>query len=175
MQLTRFAVLVKTIIVVDAVGDIRGLLDFHQIASVEDGVYASGGNEETVAIADSVFSQCVADGLVFNHLFVFFGCNLFFETIIETGTRFRVQDIPHLRLTTGLSLAAGSLVRGMYLDAQVSVGIDELDEQRKLIAKALEISLAKESRLFFMHQVVDGFCGDTITLYRTKCLTAGNS
>ena len=165
MQLTRFAVLVKAVVVVDAVGDIRGLLDFYQIAAVEDGVYASCWNEETVAVADFVFGQCVADGLVFNHLLVFFGGELHLQTIIETGTRLRVQDIPHLSLATGLSLAAGCFVRGMYLDAQVPMGINELDEQWKLIAEAFVIGFTEESGLLFEDQVVDGFCGGVFATY----------
>ena len=42
----------------------------------------------------------------------------------------------------------------MHLNGQVVAGIDELDEQRELVAKALVVGLAHQSLLLLCHEVV---------------------
>ena len=63
VQLARLSVLVTASVVVDAEGDVAGLLDFGDEASCADGVDAPGGDEEGVAGADAMAGEGVADGV----------------------------------------------------------------------------------------------------------------
>ena len=160
--------LVETIVVVNAVGDIRGLLDFCQITAVKNGMDTTCWNEEAVTVLDIVFGQCVADGFVFYHLLVFLRCYLHLQTIIDSSTRLRVHDIPHLGFTTRFALTACYLVSRMHLDGEVTFGIDKLDEQRKLIAEAAIVGFAHQTGFLLLDNVVE-------VLSLTDGLTAWNT
>jgi hypothetical protein len=56
----------------------------------------------------------------------------------------------------------------MYLYAQVPVGINEFDEQGKLVAKALVVCLTYEGFLFFANKFVD-------ILSFAECFATGNA
>ena len=58
-------------------------------------------------------------------------------------------------IITILTVAAGDLIIGVYLDAEVLTGIDELDEQWELIAKALIVLLSDEQSFLLTHQLVE--------------------
>ena len=49
----------------------------------------------------------------------------------------------------------GYLVVGVYLYREVLLGIDELDEQRELVAEAFVILLSYEQAFLFTHQLVE--------------------
>ena len=85
MQLSQVAVLVGSAVVVDAVGDVAGLLYLCQIASGTDGVDASGRNEETVTLLDAVLCQGIADGVVVDHRLVLLRRYLHLQAVVELG------------------------------------------------------------------------------------------
>ena len=161
MQLSIVAILILAFVVVDAVGDVGGLLDFSQIATGSDGMDASGRDEETVALLDLILCQGIADGVVGYHLLILLRGELHLQTVIELGIGSRLHDIPHLRLTTRLALTVGYLVGRVYLDGQVLMGVDKLDQQGELIAKALVVGFAYEGCLLFGNQGVEGLGGGT--------------
>ena len=88
MQLTIVTVLVLTLVVIDTVGAIRGLLDFCQEASGTYGVDAACGQEEAIAFLYLILCQGIADGVVIHHFLVLIGSNLFFQSAIEFCARF---------------------------------------------------------------------------------------
>ena len=54
------------------------------------------------------------------------------EACIKVGIGGGLDDIPHLGLTHLAMFTLRHLVVGMYLDAQIALGIDELDQQGQL-------------------------------------------
>ena len=155
MKFAIVSVLVLALEIVDAVGDIRGLLDLCHATASADGVDASCGDEENIALVDLISGEGLGDSVVFYHLLIRLGGDLLLQTTIELGTGFTRQTIPHLGLATVLAMTMGNLVVGVYLDAQVALGIDELDEQRELVAEALIIVLAHEFFSLFTYQLVE--------------------
>ena len=132
VELTRLAIETWTVVVEDAIGDIRGLLDLSEEDAPTDGVHTTGREVENIARLDLVVGKDLGDGAILDAPLVFVGRNLLFEARIEVGTRVGLDDIPHLGLAHLAMLALGHLVVGMYLYAQVALGIDELDEQGQL-------------------------------------------
>ena len=78
VELAVVAVFVLALIVVDAEGHIRGLLNLCDEASRADGMDTTSGDVEDVALFYLVACQCIDDGVVRNHLFIFLGGNLLF-------------------------------------------------------------------------------------------------
>ena len=115
---------------------------------------AACGDEEHIALADLITSQCIGDRVVLHHLLILFGGYLLFQTVVKLGAWCRFQNIPHLSLTTTLALAMGRLVSRMYLNGQILTGIDEFNQQRKLIAKALVVLLAYQELFLFSDKLV---------------------
>ena len=73
------------------------------------------------------------------------------QSVVELGTRCRLQHIPHLGLAVTLAVAAGRLFVGVYLYAQVLVGVDELDEEWELVAEAFVVLLAHKPSLLLVY------------------------
>ena len=99
---------------------------------------------EDITGLDGVVSEDLGDGTVLDALLVFLGGNLLFEAGIEVGARVGLDDIPHLALAHLAMLTLGHLVVGVDLDAQVALGINELDEQGQLAMVTLVDGLTKD-------------------------------
>ena len=132
MELTRFPVEPRTVVVKDPVGHIRRLLHLSQKDSAADGMHTAGRQIEHVARLHLVIGQHLGDGTIRHPLLVFIGRNLLFETRIEVGTLLGLDDIPHLRLAHLPVLTHRHLIVGMHLDTQVLLGIDKLHQQGQL-------------------------------------------
>ena len=142
MELTVIAVLILTLEIIDTVGHIGGLLDLGNKAACTNGMDTTSRDKEYIALTDFITSQCIGNRVVLHHLLILFGGYLLFQTVVKLGAWCRFQNVPHLSLTTTFPLAMGRLVSRMYLDGQILTGIDEFNQQRKLIAKALVVLLA---------------------------------
>ena len=142
VQLAGIAVGVAAAKVVDAVGDVAGLLNFDDEASGADGVYAAGGNEEDVALDDVVAGQGVADGVVGHPPLVLRWREAVLQPIVDEAPAGRRQGVPHLVLAVQAPLQSCGLIVGMHLYGEVLLGIDELYEQRKFVAEAAVVSRA---------------------------------
>ena len=132
VEFTRLAIETWTVVIEDAIGDIRGLLDLSEEDAPTDGVHTTGREVEYIARLDLVVGKDLGDGAILNAPLVFVGRDLLFEARIEVGTRVGLDDIPHLGLAHLAMLALGHLVVGMHLNAQVALGIDELDQEGQL-------------------------------------------
>ena len=154
VQLAVVAVGILALEIVDAVGHVARLLYLGQEAAGADAVYAAGGQEEAVALVHLIVGYGVDDGVVGHHLLVLLGSDGFFQSGVQMGLGVRLHDVPHLRLAAVLALAAGYLVAGMHLDGEVALGIDKLDEQRKLVAEAAVVVPAHELVFQLFHQFV---------------------
>ena len=129
VELAGLAVHAGTVVVEDAVGDVAGLLDLGEEDTTTDGMDTTGREVEDIACLDLVIGQHLGDGTVFYAFLVFIGGYGLLEAGIEVGTRVGLDDVPHLAFAHLAMDALGHLVVGMDLDAEVALGIDELDQQ----------------------------------------------
>ena len=83
MEFTWFAIKSWTIIVEDAIGDVRGLLDLCELDASTDGVHTTRGEIEHIAFVYLMLCKDFADGAVSNAFFVFLWCYLLLEACIE--------------------------------------------------------------------------------------------
>ena len=155
VKLTLVACSIRTIVVVDTVGDIGGLLDLSDEAACTDSVDTACGEEEDVTSIHFVFGQCLDDGTFFDTAHVVLGRRLYGEAAIELSPWSRIYDVPHLGLPEGIVTLQAEGIIGMHLDREVVAGIDELDEQGEATAKALEDALTDELFAVGMDQFVE--------------------
>ena len=142
----RVAVGVAAVEVVDAVGDVRRLLDFGDEGAGADRVHAARGQEEDVARTDGVVGQQVGDRVVLDAGGVFGRRHPLGESRAEMRPLVRRHDVPHFGLALRPVAFPGRLVVRVYLDREVLPCVDELDEQRKLFAEALEVGFSPAAR-----------------------------
>ena len=83
MEFARFTIESRTIIVENAIGDVRGLLYLCELDASTDGVYSSGWEIEDIAFVYLMLCKDFADGTVGYSLFVFLWCYLLLEACIE--------------------------------------------------------------------------------------------
>ena len=133
MQLARLAVHARPIVVVDAVGHVAALLDFGQEDTATDGVDASCRDIKYISWSDFVSGEDFDDGVVLYAIAKLVLADFPLKSGEETGSRSCVYHVPHLRLASLAMDAAGHLVIGVNLYAQVALGVNELDEQGQLV------------------------------------------
>ena len=129
VQFAGFAVHAGAVVVEDAVGDIGGLLDLGEEDAATDGMDTTGREVEDITGLDLMVGQHLGDGTVFYALLVLIGGYGLFEAGIEVGAWVGLDDVPHLTLAHLAMDTLGHLVVRVDLDAEVTLGIDELDEQ----------------------------------------------
>ena len=156
VQFAVVAILVLAFEVVDAVGHVGCLLNLGQETSRANAVNAAGRQEEAVAFFHRVVGNGIENGIVLHHLLVLFGRDFFLQSAPQVCVFVAVHDVPHLCFAAALPLFLGNLVRGMYLDGKILAGINELDEQGKLVTKALIVGFSNEFAFQFAHNVVQG-------------------
>ena len=132
MEFTGLAIHARTVVVVDAIGDIAGLLDLRQEDASTDGMNTTGREVEDIARGNLMTRQHLGDGMVLYAFLIFFGGHLPTETRIEIATGLSIEDVPHLALAHLSMDSLCHLVVGMHLDAEVFLGIDELHQKGQL-------------------------------------------
>ena len=126
VELAGLAVQTWAVVVIDAVGDVRSLLDFSQIASAADGVDAAGRDEEYVAGRDHMVAQDVDDRPVLHATRIFLRRQWLRQAGVQMRPLGRADDVPHLVLAMSAMSFPRKFIAGMDLDAQVLPGVDEL-------------------------------------------------
>ena len=149
VQGTGLAVQTRAIVVVDAVGDVAGLLYLKQIATSADGMHAAGRKEEDVARCHCVVGERIHYPAIGHQAGIFPGSYFLLESEIEMGARGGVHHIPHLGLALATMTLCGCLVIGMYLNAEVRMSVDELYEEGELAAVDLVQGLSGERSLLY--------------------------
>src|SRR6516225_98344 len=120
-------------IVVEPVGDVRGLLRLHKHHAAADRVYGSGCNIEHVAWPDvdpvqQLFRTVLADGG-----FELVQCDPGLESERNLRVRSCLQHIPALGLAAGLSDPLRAHVVGMHLNRKLLCREQKLHQQRKTV------------------------------------------
>ena len=144
VELAGLAVHAGAVVVEDAVGDVAGLLDLGEEDTTTDGMDTTGREVEHIACLDLMVGQYLGDGTVFYAFLVFIGGYGLLEAGIEVGAGVGLDDVPHLAFAHLAMDALGHLVVGMDLDAEVALGIDELDQQGQLAMVFLVDLLAED-------------------------------
>ena len=102
VQLAGLAVGAHAVVVVDAVGNIGGLLYLGYEDTFPYGVYASGRQEKYVAFLYRVECKYVGNGIVGHAAHIFVGRDLLGEARVKPGTRLGIYDIPHFGFSAGV-------------------------------------------------------------------------
>ena len=155
MELAIVAILVLALEIVDAIGNIAGLLNLGNETACSDGVDSAGWDKEAVVLLHVILSQGIGDGIILHHLLVLLRSNLHLQAIVKLGIRLAWQRIPHLGLAALLTLLLGNLIVRMYLDRKVGIGIDKLDEQWELVAKTLIVICTEEILLQLCNNLIE--------------------
>ena len=118
---------------------------------------APGGQEKHVSGVHVIAGQNVRYG-AFGHLGgILLRGNLFRETGQQVGARLRIYHIPHFGFSLGAIVPdGGQLVVRVHLDAEVGEGVDELNQERELVAGTLINMLSHQLFLVLFHQGSDG-------------------
>ena len=157
MHLARFAVQAQAAVVVDAVGDVGGLLNLRDEAAAADGVDAACGQEEDVSGVYLIAGQHIGDGAVGHLGGILLGRYLLREAGEQVGAGLGIHHVPHLRLALGAVVPfGGQLVIRVYLDAQVGEGVDELNQQRELVSGVFIDVFSHQIGLVLFYQLGDG-------------------
>ena len=102
----------------------------------------TGINLEKVALVDRYYVEHVVPAAVLDHLC---GLGAVFSALADDdrGAGLAIQHVPTLGFTQAAVLVLGGvLVVGMNLDRKVVLGVQNLDEQRELLALAVAKELA---------------------------------
>ena len=143
VQLTGIAVGILATEVIDAVGDVAGLLNLSEEVACANGMQTTGRQEIEVALVslvggdDVLHGRVAVDGLGSSQLLVLLGGDALLQSGIDFRAHIALDDIPHLGLAGAAVTLHGQLVVGMHLYAKVLARVDELDEQGELIAELL--------------------------------------
>ena len=108
VQVARLALRVAAIVIVDAIGDVRVLLDFAEDEAAADGVRGAGGNEDGIARAHrNVFEQ-ILGGAVHDGALEFFSGDAGLQADEDFRAFARAKGVPHFRLAAALAPADDS-------------------------------------------------------------------
>ena len=154
MQLAIVAVLILTLEVVNAVSNVGRLLYLGKETTRADGMDASCRKEEAIALLNIIAGNGIHNGVVCHHFGILRRCNLLLQSAQQSGVLVAVEQIPHLGLATFFTLTLGYLVGWMYLYGQILTCVDELDEQRKLVAETLVVVLSYKFLLQNSHNII---------------------
>ena len=152
MQFACIAVLIFPVEIVDTISNIRSLLDFRNETPCPDAMDASGRQEEHIARLHRIIGKRIANGIVSNHLRIFFGSNLLTQARTQMCLATVIaNDIPHLGLSHRVMTLHCQFIIRMHLDRQVLLRINKLDKQREFPIETLVIVLAHQSGFVFIY------------------------
>ena len=146
VQLAGVAVGILAVEIVDAVGDVRGLLYLGDKRPGSDAVNASGRQEKEVAGVYFIFGEQVGDGVVRDAGFVLGRRHLLGESRAQACAFVGVHDVPHLGLAFRFVALPCQCVVRVHLDREILTCVDEFDQQRELLSEAFCIGLAEQCR-----------------------------
>ena len=153
MQFAQVAITISTQIVIDAIGDIAGLLNLSNHHACSDSMNTTCRDIEAVSWIDTNLVKVVLDASVCHFLGIISNLCSLAESCNELTATISIHDVPHLVFTHLTMTALAELIIWMHLDAQVLASIDELDEQREIIAEALVILLSHEVGSIFLEDL----------------------
>ncbi len=137
VQFAGVALGIAAVIVVDTVGNVARLLDFGQQVACAYGMYTSGGQEEYIARVRVVYGQGFGKAAFGHTAYIVVGSHGGIESGVNLGIFIALDYVPHFGFAQRVVALACQFVVGVYLNRQVLVGIDNLNQQRKRLAVSL--------------------------------------
>ena len=142
MQRAQLAVGARAVVVVQAIRHVARLLRLQNQRAGLDGVHGAGVDLEKVALVDRQHVEHVVPAAVLNHLRGL-GAVMCPLADDDRGAGLAIQHVPALGFAQAAVLVLGGiLVVGMDLDRKVVLGVQNLNEQRELLALAVAKELA---------------------------------
>ena len=142
VQRAQLAIGAGTVVVVKAICHVARLLRLQNERAGLDGVHGTGIDLEKVALVNRQHVEHVVPAAVLDHLC---GLGAVMRALADDdrGAGLAVQHIPALGLAQAAVLVLGGvLVVGMNLDRKIVLGVQNLNEQRELLALAVAKELA---------------------------------
>ena len=157
VQLAGLARLIDAIPIVDAIGNIRGLLDLHNLYTLAQGVYSTGRNKEGVTDLHLHAVEHLVEAILIDSGEILLARNgTILETNVQCSSRLAACDVPHLGLAVRVVALHSKLVVGMHLNGEDIVAIEALDQKRERQAVAVVIMLADQIAHIDLDDLLDG-------------------
>ena len=144
MELAGLAIQAWTVIIIDAIGDVGGLLHLGQHNATTDGMDTTGREIEDIAGLHLMVGQDLSDGAIGDSAVILVRGNLLLKAGIEVTALVGLDDVPHLGLAFLTVFTHGHLIIGVDLNAEVLLGINELHQEGQLTAVCLVGQLAQD-------------------------------
>ena len=167
MELTGAAIEARSVVVVDAIGDIAGLLNLGQTDAATDGMDTTGREVEDITRVHLMACEGLDDGAIGYPLLVLLGGDVLLETGIEVGSGLGIEDVPHLGLAELVMLALGHLIVGVDLNGEVLTGIDDLGEDGELAVVLAGDLLAEDLLWHLLDDIGEAIAGPGAIFYLT--------
>ena len=126
MELAGLAIQARAIIVIDAIGDIGGLLDLGQHDATTDGVDTSGREIQHIARFHLMVGQDLSDSAFIDSAVILVGSYLLLKAGIKVTALVGLDDVPHLGFAYLAMFTHGHLIIGVDLNTEVLLRINEL-------------------------------------------------
>ena len=150
VQVALLSILSHSSVIVYPVGHIGILLDLRNQDIRADGVDCTGLNKEYVSFLHRNFIEHVQHRVILDPFREFFLTDLLFKPIIEGGVFSCIYHVPHLCLSILPFIFESIPVIRMYLNRQVLLCIDELDQNREVPESPAVVSKHSFSFCFYV-------------------------
>ena len=145
---------INAIPIVNAVGYIAGLLDLRHHDAGTKGMDTTCGDIKYITLMDDFMIEHRLYGIVFQYTNILHAVHLTIETSHQFCTLIGLHHIPHLSFTVALLTFLSQFIVRMHLNRQPVVGIDNLNQQRKLFSVFVKHTLANQITHEGLHQVI---------------------
>ena len=132
MELTGFAVIADTVIVVDSVSCVGAFLYLGKENALADCVERTRFDEEEIALFDLYFINVFGEGVVFDGIPELLGRNLILESENQMCILVAVDDLPAFGFALTLACQFTVFLCGVYLNGEVVSCVDEFYENREI-------------------------------------------
>ena len=144
LQLALMAVLVDAVVVEDAISDVARLLYLGDEISGTDGMDAACWQEEHLPTMRSVVVHDIHDGAISHTTVIFLRSDVATESRHDLRSWLMVDDIPHLSFAATTVHTLRHHVIRMHLHREVAARVNQLDQQRELVAMLTVHSLTHQ-------------------------------
>ena len=155
VKFAAHARLIDAVPIVDAVGSVGSLLNLRDHDVRAKGVNTPRRDEKDIARFDLLIVQYFTQSIVLHHFDIIHPSHFAVEAHHEFGILVGLHHIPHFGFSIAYATFFGQFVVGMHLHRKPVVGIDDFEQQRKLLAIFVEYAFPNQVAHESLYQVVD--------------------